>query len=109
MEDVRVFDDEIVHVNGVEFGEVHRKRNEINGGSLVELEEIGIAFVVSLPAQAFENLLEEAIGGNRLAGGKVNEDLLIPAAAAAVVGFGGELGGVVDEAHHSVRSENPNA
>ena len=31
VEVTRVLDDDIVHVNGVEFGEISRERDEING------------------------------------------------------------------------------
>lgn len=58
MEVIRVLDDNIVHVNGVEFGEISGKRDEINGGAFVELEEICVAAKVPLPPKTPEDLLE---------------------------------------------------
>jgi len=62
MEVIRVLDDDIVHVNGVEFGEISRQGNEINGGAFVELEEICVAAAkVSLPSKTLEDLLERRV------------------------------------------------
>ena len=47
--DVGILDDDIVHVNGVELGEVSGKRDEINGRALVELVQIGVTIVIPLP------------------------------------------------------------
>ena len=46
VEDVGIFDDNVIHVNGVELGEVGWKRDKINGRGLVELEEISAAAAV---------------------------------------------------------------
>jgi len=60
MEDVRVLDDDIIHVNRVKLGEVTRERDEIDRSSLVELEQmIGIvSTVVPLPPKILQDLLK---------------------------------------------------
>ena len=50
MENVRVLNDNIVHVDRVELGEVPRKRDQVNGRLLVELEEVRVASIVPLPS-----------------------------------------------------------
>lgn len=58
----RVLDDDIVHVNGVEFGEISRERDEIYGGAFVELKEICVAAAeVPLPTKTPEDLLERRV------------------------------------------------
>lgn len=62
MEVIRVLDDNIVHVNGVKFGEIPRERDEINRGAFVELEEICVAATkVPLPSKTLEDLLERRV------------------------------------------------
>lgn len=62
VEVIRVLDDNIVHVNGVEFIKISGERNEINGGAFVELEEICVAATkVPLPTKTLEDLLERRV------------------------------------------------
>lgn len=60
VEVIRVLDDDIVHVNGVEFGEISGERDEINGGAFVELEEICVA-KVPLPPETLKDLLKRRV------------------------------------------------
>lgn len=50
-ENVAILDDDVIHVYGLELIEVFRKRDEMDGGSFVELKKIRI-FIVPLPAQS---------------------------------------------------------
>lgn len=62
VEDAGIFDNNVVHVDGVELGEVPWKRNQINGRWLVELEEVRVsAPVVPLPSQATQDLLQRGV------------------------------------------------
>lgn len=49
VEDIWVFNDDVVHVNGVELGEIFWKRYQVIGGMLVELEEVRATTVIPLP------------------------------------------------------------
>jgi len=50
MKDIRVLNNNIIHVDGAEFGEVSRERDQIDGGLLVELVEIRVTSVVNFPS-----------------------------------------------------------
>ena len=58
MKDIRVLDNDVIHVNGVELVEVFGERDEVDGGAFVELVEVGVASVVPLPPQIPQDLVE---------------------------------------------------
>lgn len=57
MEDVGVFDNQIIHVNGGELGEFSRERDEVNGRAFMELEEVWVTSIIPLPTQPPQNPL----------------------------------------------------
>lgn len=60
VEDVRVLDDDIIHMYRVKLGEITRERDEIDRCSLVELEQmIGVvSTIVPLPPKIPQDLLK---------------------------------------------------
>lgn len=62
VEKIGIFNDYVVHVNGVELGEVPRERNKVNGGAFMKLEQVWIASIVPLPSQGCEDFLEGGVG-----------------------------------------------
>ena len=49
MEDIRVFNHDVIHVDRVKLGEVSRKGDQINGRLFVELVEIRDTSIINLP------------------------------------------------------------
>ncbi|CAL9132668.1 unnamed protein product, partial [Musa acuminata var. zebrina] len=74
LEGVAVLDDDVVHVDGLEAGEVLGEGDEVDGGALVELEEVGF-LVVALPPQSQQLPLQRRVGGDHLVGGRVQQRL----------------------------------
>ncbi|KAA8543870.1 hypothetical protein F0562_021953 [Nyssa sinensis] len=73
---IAVLDDDIVHVDGLEVGEVFRERNEMVGffGS-VELEKVRpVGVVVAGPAELGESLLELGVGSYDVVRREVDQD-----------------------------------
>lgn len=58
---IRVLDDNVIHVDGVELGEVSRERDEIDGRLLVELQEVGVSTRVLLPSEAPQDSLKRRV------------------------------------------------
>lgn len=100
-EDVSVLHHDVVHVHGLQPLELHGEGDEIDGGSLVELEQARVV-VVPLPPKRVELPLKVGVRRDHLAGRRVHQDLPPPAA----VGLGP---GVLHEPYHPVVVEHPHA
>ena len=116
MEDVRVLDDDIIHMNGIELREVPRERDEINRCSLVELEEmVGVvSIVVPLPSKTLQDPLKRSVRRDNLAGRKMDKDLPPHPLLLATTGggrvrriSGGLVVRILNQPHHSVLVEHP--
>lgn len=116
MEDVRVLDDDIIHMNRVKLGEVTRERDEIDRCFLVELEEmIGVvSTVVPLPPETLQDPLEWSVRRDNIAGRKMDKNLPPHPLLLATTGGGRirRISGVLivrilHQPHHSVLVEHP--
>lgn len=74
LEGAAILDDDVVHVHGPEVGEVLGEGDEVDGRPAVELEQVGV-FVVPLPSQGQQLLLQRSVGGDHLVAGDVQKRL----------------------------------
>lgn len=99
--DVTVFDDDVVHVHGLELVEVFREGDQMDGGAFMELKKLGI-IVVSLPSERRQLTLKNSVRGHDLISWDVYQHF------AASVGVGTSLSSRILKTNNSVL-EDPNA
>lgn len=99
LKNVTIFHYNVIHVHGLEAGEILWQRDEVNGGLLVELKEIRVV-IVPLPPEARQLSLQLYVGGDHLIGGSVDQDLPSKAARLPPVDRLGRQ--VLDQANHPI-------
>lgn len=71
-----IFDDDVVHVHGLEFGEAFWERDQVDRVvGAVELEELRFGGIpVATPPEFAESLLEFGVGLDHLVGREIDQD-----------------------------------
>uniref|UniRef100_A0A8R7PEP3 Uncharacterized protein n=1 Tax=Triticum urartu TaxID=4572 RepID=A0A8R7PEP3_TRIUA len=82
LEDVARLDDDVVHVDELEAGEVSRDGDEVHGGTLVELEQARVV-EVALPPQLPQPPLQDVVRGHHLAARHMHQHFARPRPAPA--------------------------
>lgn len=60
-EGIWILDNNIVHVDGTEFGETYWQGNEVDGRRFVELKEAWITTIISYPTQISQDSFKRCI------------------------------------------------